>query len=336
MKHAVVRSDSAMELPDEWDKLCRSPYQQRSFLAHCEAYNPCRQRYYLLENGATLLAGAVVYTHRQDLLTFLSIPSPVRLRIIGIPCSVSSGGIIGDTLHTSSLCSGITRIEKRGLHLLLNASVPTVPAGWSNGSTLPTIVFNNRFKCWDSYLSSLKSHYRRRIRKITEHLSHFTIKQLPCASFSERHYSLYKDVYHKSTAKLEKLSHAFFSHLPDTFDLTVLHFREKTCGWYITTTFKSTLSYFLGGMDYTVNNTFNLYFGMLQQIIRGGIEQGFSSIDLGQTAETAKARFGGTIESRYMAGHHSNPLFNMLLKNAAPFLSYRGTASQPDTFRRNV
>ena len=79
--------NSASELPADWDALTVSYFQKREFLIHTEKYNPCKQRYWILEESGELKAGAVLYTLRLDLLTFMHLKSPLEMHIAGIPCS---------------------------------------------------------------------------------------------------------------------------------------------------------------------------------------------------------------------------------------------------------
>jgi hypothetical protein len=87
---------SAFKLPPAWDDLAKIYFQKREFLIHTEKYNPCKQRYWLLEEEGKLKAGAVLYNLRLDLLTFIHLRSPLVMNIAGIPCSVSCSGFIGD------------------------------------------------------------------------------------------------------------------------------------------------------------------------------------------------------------------------------------------------
>jgi hypothetical protein len=56
-------------------------------------------------------------------------------------------------------------------------------------------------------------------------------------------------------------------------------------------------------------------------------------IDLGQTAEIPKMRLGGKLESRYMEAHHSNKLFNQLLKLAEKTLAYNRKVPMVNVFK---
>ena len=57
----VTQLNQASDLPGQWERLAGSYFQRREFLAHCEAWNPCRQRYYLAWKNMAL-AAAVSFT----------------------------------------------------------------------------------------------------------------------------------------------------------------------------------------------------------------------------------------------------------------------------------
>ncbi len=113
----INRLSKAGDLPDQWDSLAVDYFQTKEFLVHAEKYNPCKQRYYTLYKDGTFEAGAIVYTLRLDLFTYLSIPSPFRMNIAGIPCSVSSSGIIGSFELFSDLIEHIKKQENSELIL---------------------------------------------------------------------------------------------------------------------------------------------------------------------------------------------------------------------------
>ena len=141
------------DLPLEWDNLAGNYFQQTVFLSHAEIYNPCRQRYYMCYEAGELTAAAIVYTLRVDLLTYIKIKSPFKMHIVGIPCSVSSPGIFGNSQAVITLKKHIYAVEK-GFVLFLNLEEKPTGEAAASGNTLPTIVLANHFSSWDEYLAS--------------------------------------------------------------------------------------------------------------------------------------------------------------------------------------
>ncbi|MEI6519843.1 MAG: GNAT family N-acetyltransferase [bacterium] len=321
MSVTIERIDDPAKLPDEWDSLAANYWQRRLFLHHAHSYNPCQQRYYLLINDGIISAGAIVYTLRLDLLTYLAIPSPVAMQIVGIPCSVSASGIIGKIENQAMLLDKIMEIEK-GFLLCLNLDCLPAQSSMFTGRTLPTMVLNRSFASWDEYIKSLRSPYRRRLIQIENKLSSFTITTTPCSEYTEEMHKLYLQVYHRSKDKLEKLSADFMRNLPADFALTRYEKDNKLYGWTISLHDDKNWFFFLGGRDYRISSSDNIYFCMLQMVLKQAINAGTQVIDFGQTAEIPKMRLGGKLHEKYMLGHHSNRFIHSILHKLSPLLSY--------------
>jgi hypothetical protein len=323
---------AACELPDDWDRSAAEYFQTREFLQHTEKYNPCKQRYYLLSINGIFKTGVVVYTLRLDLLTYLSIPSPVSMTIAGIPCSVSSGGIVGNRDYARQIIGTIKTMEK-GLFLVLNMEPCLNVEKMTHGKTLPTITIFNHFYSWEHYLSSLRAPYRRRIRQISVPFMGVSVKKMMCAGFDEEMYGQYRNVLKRSNGKLETLTMGFFRNLPLCFDLTAFYKDGKLCGWYITTTYGDRFYFFLGGIDYQTNKQYHTYFNVLLAVLKDGIESKAQVIDLGQTAEIPKVRLGGIPVEKSMLAYHSNRIIRLLLDAGKSLLEYSVKVKETHVFK---
>lgn len=322
----------AFDLPEIWDYAVVDYFQTREFLNHTEKYNPCNQRYYLLYRKGIFETGVVVYTMKLDLLTYLNIPSPFRMNISGIPCSVSASGIIGNPNYLTQMIGHIKTREK-GLLLFLNLASNIEEENMISGKTLPTIILSNHFQSWENYLGTMKADYRRRVRQLTLPFSEIQKQQFACSRFDSLMYNQYLEVLKRSKGKLETLSLEFFMNLPSNFNLTALYSAEKLIGWYISSTFHQKFYFFLGGVDYKVNRQFNTYFNILQNVVREGIEKGASVIDLGQTAEIPKLRLGGKLVEKKMGAYHSNRIMRSLLKAGKSLLEYSTAVPETHVFK---
>lgn len=326
---------STAELPGSWDSLAGHYFQQRKFLEHAERYNPCGQRYYLCQEEDRVVSAAIVYTLRLDLLTYINIKSPLKMHIVGIPCSVSCPGIFGDKEAVEALKKHLIDQEK-GFLLFLNMTEKPTDNVRSSGSTLPTIVLSNRFSDWNHYVASLRSGYRRRLHQINVPDKMLQFVKTNCTGFSSQMYDQYLEVYKRSSGKLEKLSFDFFRNLPEEFILNVCYKNEQVIGWNLALESRKIYYFFLGGIDYKQNRANNTYLRLLTQLVRGGIVRHVDFIELGQTAEIAKMRMGGKPESLYMQAHHSNPFFQNLLKMASPMLTYKRKLECTNALKQNA
>ncbi len=312
--------NSAKNLIEEWDQLADNYYQKKEFLLHSEKYNYCNQRYYLLFDNDKLMAAAIMYSLRLDLLTFVRLKSPIKMNIIGIPASVSSQGIFGKDECLESLKNHIYKKEK-GFILFINLENKPINTFIASGKTLPTIILENKFESYSDYKSALKHNYRRRLNKLSL-AQGIEIKISSCSNFNKEMHNQYLAVYNNSKDKLEKLSLEFFKNLPANFILTIISKEEKVLGWNIALEDNENLYFFLGGIDYQYNKSNNTYFSLLSLLVKYGIDKGFTTIDLGQTAEIPKMRTGGKVQNLYMEAAHSNKFLNFLLKKFSNKLEY--------------
>ncbi len=321
---------SADLLPEEWDKLSPYYFSQKEFLAHCERYNPCNQRYYLLQNRK---AAAIVYTLRQNIFAFGRLSLPIRMHICGIPCSVAGSGLLGEPPYIHELKNLIISHEK-GFVLFLNLSAPAEEGKTATGKTLPSLVINNSFSGFDDYCSALRAPYRRRLNQNLHLSSALKASEIPLSAFTDEMYRQYLAVYDRSRGKLEKLTKDFFTHLGSPFRLKVYEANGETAAWNICLHHNQTHYFFLGGLNYALNSRHRTYFRMLADIVKEGIESGCAAIDLGQTAEVPKSRLGGQPIPLFMEATHSNPLLRRILKAASGMLEYKRALPQINVFKQ--
>ena len=324
---------SASEFPPDWDTLADEYYQSQQFLLHTEHYNPCKQRYYLFFQQDVFVAGVVVYTLSLNLFTYAAFKIPFAMNVVGIPCSVSASGFIGDERLLPSVLELLKPLE-RGFLAVLNLNSPPQMKDIMIGHTLPNITMQNSFGNWDDYLLALRSDYRRRINMIASSFAAVRSVEGDCSLYTDEMHQLYLEVLAHSKGKLETLSSDFFLNLPQPFRLTAYYVQEKLLGWYICASYQDKFYFFLGGFNYQVNPRYNTYFNLLYGILRAGIDQRFALIDLGQTAEIPKLRLGGKVRPKWMLGYHSNFLIRKLLIAAKGLLEYKAVFPETHTFTR--
>ncbi len=319
----IERIDNAILLPSEWDNEAPLYFQRSAFLQYADLFNPCNQRYYLMWQKNELLAGACVYTLPIHLFTFSHIPSKVYMQVIGLPASVSAPGIFGRIkTDTEKLIQYILSHEK-GLILGLNLPTHLHVQPAVEMKMMPTVIMQQNYDSWNEYLSSLRSPYRRRANHILQAFNEVGEVRTECSAFSEKHYSLYLQIMQQTKNKLETLSFDFFKHLPDNFYLTSYYHQTQLLCWHINCRDEDQLFFFFGGHDYQLLNNYHSYFNNLFGILKEGIEDGFSQIDFGQTAETAKMKTGGQMAEKRMFLYHRNFLIRAILKLCKPLITYK-------------
>jgi len=334
MNYTTEIVNTAAELPEDWDRISMDYFQTKEFLLHTEKHNPCQQRYFLLFQDSLLKVGAVMYSLRMDLFTYLAVKSPFTMHIVGVPCSVSSSGIIGDEKLFPTLFEEIEK-QKKGMLLMLNLDNKMPGAGILSGRTLPSMLFTSTFPSYAEYLSNIRSHYRRRLFQISKAFIGVEKRQMHCQDFTSEMHAQYLEVLKRSKGKLETLPLDFFQKLPPIFILTAYFINTQMLGWKITLYFENKYYFFLGGIDYHARERFNTYFNLLLDVLKEGIKSKAGVIDFGQTAEVPKMRLGCTPDEKTMLAYHSNPLFRELLKVGKKALEYSTVVEEVNVFKTN-
>jgi hypothetical protein len=348
----LVKMTTVADLPDDWDRLATSYFQKKRFLSHCETFNACHQRYYLLYEGAALRATAVVYTLQIDLFTFSSLKSPVNMQVIGLPASVSAPGVTGAPRFAADIIQRVLAVE-RGLLLGVNLAPELKVAPGISMPILPNVALDLRQASWADYQRSLRSSYRRRLKRITAKFGQVEQVTTNCSAFSARHYQLYLAILKRTPSRLETLTEAFFKNLPPAFQLTTCYLpipttssspdadpelreRSTMLCWSITCREEGHCYFFFGGMDYDQLEVYDSYFNNLFGVLKIALEQKCTHLDLGQTAEIPKMRLGGALIPKQMFLYHHRPVFRWMLRQLKPLIGYRAVFPEVHVFKKGL
>ena len=313
----------AGELPEEWDEgLGDNPYLSRSFLTFLEAVDDSPKQYCMFY-GPDGRADTKFMLHRRggyNLTMFSKWKTSITMNFVYLPLSVSRPAMIcGDDskAEVAAFLKGI-----KGYKMILNVPEAYLLGGFVRGLTCPRCVLDLRWDSLDGYLQALRSGYRRRYKKAFEKSSPLQFFWLQDNSqFDQRLYALYLEVFENAAYKLEKLSIDFFR--GQQFKIFVLAEANVPVGFVQLLENGSELIFEFVGFKHDKNKEYDIYMRMLLEIIRYGIEQGFQTIDFGQTADDAKLKLGCRYERLYALLHHSNPVTNALLKLLSRHIQYR-------------
>lgn len=311
---------SARDLPAEWDNLAAdNPYMKRDFLAFIERterdYTP---EYYLFfeENAADSCFVTFVNAH-FDIAMFTKRHIFRRVHMIYLPMSVTRPSLILGRLRPQVL-NTIRRMK--GYTLVLN--MPDGDAeGFATGYTCPKCILRLRWKSFDDYCNALRSDYRNRLKKVFRRSAPLTIRFIDNKSqFDEAYYRMYLNVLNNSRTKIETLSREYFR--GEAFKIFAAELEGTPVGFVQLLENGGELIFEFVGLDYDYNAQYQVYHRMLYEIVRYGIDNGFDSIDFGQTADDTKLKLGCTYEYLYAWLRHSNPVINFTCRKFAPRLVY--------------
>jgi hypothetical protein len=184
----------------------------------------------------------------------------------------------------------------------LRAAAPPLgqaPRSWILAPSEPNNAVTVSWPSFERYLSGLRSHYRYKIRCAMRKLTAggVTVRVLPIAeAYDAEHHRLYEAVFARAAVQFEHLTPAFFVALGRAFGdaAPLVEFvRERTVVGWVAMLFADGVAYDLfHGIGYDCNEDLALYFNQLAAVIRLAIERGAKRISLGQSTDTAKARFG--------------------------------------------
>lgn len=303
------------KLIDVWPYVrCELPYlYTEKMLTLCAEENPLRQEYYYIERGADY-AFFILYHNHLNIFTLGKKELFMNVKTVGFPCSLSDSGYVTNNL---SFMIDYIRTMKGG-KLILNVTNPVRVKGVVLGETLPTCVLTLEKGTLEEYVKSLRSNYRRRIALAKKRCADIEMKQITDDSVDI--HRLYLNTYEKSEYKLERLEKGFFDRVDA--DKLVFFRNNKPVGFVLLKKNGDRLTFMLCGMDYA-KPTVDLYYYMLFHIVAFAYENDCRVIDLGQTSEHTKLRFGAELDKRYFYAVHSNFFLNLFARLTKPLLEYR-------------
>ncbi|MBS4760036.1 MAG: hypothetical protein KHX03_05000 [Clostridium sp.] len=313
----------AQDLPDDWEyNIGDNLYLKKDYLNIAEKMDASQKTYYLFRdnNGFIDTQFLICKTADNNIAMFTPFNIPVLMNSVYYPFTLSKpAGIfgVGTKLQTENFLKSL-----KGFTMILNVDKDYVLEGFSKGLILPKCILKISWNTFDDYISELRSGYRRRYNiafRKSENLNCFILQNN--MDFNEEMYNLYLDVYNNAEYKLGKVS--------------IDYFREKRCIIIVLKNDKGVqgfaqlskncdeLIFEFVGLNKKNVMKYDTYIRLLLEIVRYGIEQGFSTIDLGQTTDEAKLKLGSRYKMLYVLIRHSNPVINKILKLVTPLLEYK-------------
>lgn len=283
-----------------------------------EEVNPCNQRYH--RGDKSLI---ISYNLKLNLMNFIGLFSlKVKTRIVGFPISICEKGYFGDKDEVMKILKSM-----KGLTIILNANKDLD----SKARTLSTFIFNNNFKSLNNYIDSLRSPYRRRVKRALSYRKKLIIREFEPYEFTHEHYLLYRSIIERTDNPLETLSMDYFL----KYEAKLFEFLDSSTGRLLgfiqLKRIDSQLYFYFCGFNREDNEEYDLYYNMLLKIVEEGISLGVDRINFGQTSEESKLKIGCVEEKRYLSIYHHNKMINNLFKLLLPYFSYK-----PYDVRHNV
>jgi predicted N-acyltransferase len=194
-------------------------------------------------------------------------------------------------------------------------------SGWALAPSEPGSVLDLPWPSYEGYVASLRSPYRRRLRKAEGLLERAGVEVdvVPLGGvYDAELHALYEAVVDRAAIQLERLTPAFFMALGRALGeraLLVRFQREgRAIGWVAVLADGPTAYDLFHGIDYAASASCDLYFNQLAAVIRVALERGARRLSLGQSTEIAKARFGARSAPLWIALRHRSPVLSTALR----------------------
>ncbi len=314
----------ASDLPDDWDiNTNDNPYLKKEFLIFLDKVDQSPKSYHFFRDKNGRIDSQFIRHFRTgyNLTMFTRFKSSLRMTFIYMPVSVARPGLI---LGEATAEETLTFIKKiKGWKIILNLPEHFNPSGFAKGLSCPRCVLNLRWSSFEEYLNDMRSGYRRRYNQaLNKSAGLKTYFLSDTQNFSQELYRLYEEVFERSPYKLEKLSLDFFR--SPRFKIMVLEQDDgQPCGFIQLLSNGSELIFEFIGFNHEKNHQYDLYIRLLLEIVRYGLDNGYKTIDFGQTADEAKLKLGARYEQLYAFLHHHNPVINFWSKKLTPCFSYK-------------
>jgi hypothetical protein len=217
--------------------------------------------------------------------------------------------------------------------------------GYRRVAIPPMHVFRHSFPNFLKYSAALKTRYRQQINRSLRKLKVAGIEQAVLVDpekilrlYTPQVHDMYCQMVASSDVKLEVLPIEYFrqltSRLSGETDLVAL-FKESTIvafGWGLRDGQTYHMTY--AGLDYRLNQDFDLYFNLMYTGLDRAFRQGVRVINVGQTATAFKARIGCDSTPLYAFAKGLGPMMSWFFRYGASLLVVQKCPHPPcDVFK---
>lgn len=213
----------------------------------------------------------------------------------------------------------------------LEAMKPMLELGYRRIPSLPMHLFKPSFPDFSHYCAALKTRYRQQINRSTRKLKNsdvvlsvLTDPEEILRVYTPQVHALYHQMVAKAELNLEVLPIDFFRQLTSRLsgEVELIAFSKDSTiiafGWCLHASSTYTMLY--AGLDYRLNDEFDLYFNLMYAGLDRALRKGVSRIQIGQSASTFKARLGCYSEPLYVFAKGRGPLMSPLIRYGASLL----------------
>ncbi len=232
------------------------------------------------------------------------------------------------------LRTAVREADRGGAQLMIvqNFATPVSPEapvlrelGFSPVPIPPTVVLDLPFGDFDEYLAAMRSHYRRRARKVLKKSRHLEVERVhDFAPLAPRLAQLWRLVYERADVRREILGEAYFRGAAGVDETSVLVLRRadgSIASYALLLDDRPWLHFLYCGFEQQAGLEESAYFRLIYEIVRDALERGFEHVNLGITTLEPKLDAGGRVVPLYgWIRHRRRALHGVFARLAAgPF-----------------
>lgn len=299
----------AKDIPDEWNLFCKENFHMnRNILEFLETVNDCKQKYYMIYNDDKQIEACfVMFPFQYEFSNKIKL----NVQLIFLPVSVADSGIVAKN-NSKALAECLKKIK--GIKLILSTPEGFELKDGIKYKGLPNCMMDIKWNTVEEYFNSMKSRYRKKMKQIIKNRKNLTVRILEDnTKFTDEMHELYIQVMNHAGYVLEVLNIDFFR---NSFAKTLLIEKENEPKAFVQ--FIEENEKIIGefcGFDYKDRDEYNLYDNVILALIEYAINHKIKLIDIGQSAEGTKLKFGAYLENKYSwIFYNGNKFLNAMLK----------------------
>ena len=315
--------------------------------------NDCDYRYIMIYDAEKLVAHTCIYSMSFDLDIFdkgaskkiieffrkLFTPDFLRFKVIecGTPTALGNTVTVLDDYDKSHILKLITEemtayAREKGINILiyrdfynfdLNYSDSLKNYGFKRVKVLPNAEVINSWHTFEEYMNDMRSRYRYRLKKFLRSMEKSSIIVEIRDHFSdlaEELTTLWFQIYnHAKEYKREILTPQYFinmdQYLKERSKVILFKLNGRIIAFDFIIIDDETLRPLFIGLDYKHNEENKLYFNILCQSVKMGIDLGKKKIEMGITTMGPKKEIGSEVIPAYGYMKHLRPLTHILITN---------------------
>jgi hypothetical protein len=204
--------------------------------------------------------------------------------------------------------------------------------GWSWKRHYPTVDLDLAWESFDAYLSSMRSHYRRKITRALARRGGLEVTIGRGSAFNQERYLMYSRLMGRVKNPQHELPFAYFRDFPVDHAYIFMKSEMGEVGWALLAPSGGDLWLLQPAYREAWRDRYDTYLNLLIETVRYGIETGRRRIRFGQEATEIKECLGGRPAGKYLAVKHTNPAVNALIQRTRWF-DFRSSASRRRVFK---